>query len=450
MTGPLDQLAQLWHTPDPFDYDVTHIHALQIAAADQYLARRREKIRVLDRRATDAAVTSIDRLEDVIPLLFSHTTYKSYPDSFLRDGRWDRLTAWLSTLSTGRIDGVDFEGVADIDDWLSRLEGAGHHVVATSGTSGRTSFLSTTSDDHDALEAGFHRGAVGVAGADDTFERTGFLAMPRGTTSVAQIAVARMAQRFVRAGEVHYLTDEPIRIAQIARMGQLRVAIAEGTASPGDIAAAEQTGKEQAARGRHALDGFVERILDRHTDPLFVGGTYGVIWMIVEAARARGLKDGAFHPDTVLFAGGGLKGVRAPGDFLEQIRAFFGVGVAQFEAYGMSELNAPFARCSAGRYHAPPTTLFLVLDKAGEELVAVSEDAAQGRLAAVDLTVSGRWGGVISGDRVSMCFAPCPCGRRSPAITEITRYTDLPEGDDKLSCAGTVDAYVRGSIESWV
>jgi hypothetical protein len=450
MTGPLDELAQLWHTPDPFDYGVKQVHTLQIAAADQYLARRREKIRVLDRRATDAAVTSINRLEDVIPLLFSHTTYKSYPDSFLRDGRWDRLTAWLSTLSTGRIDGIDFEGVVDIDDWLRRLAGADHHVVATSGTSGRTSFLNTTSDDHDALEAGFHRGAVAVAGADDTIERTGFLAMPRGTTSVAQIAVARMAQRFVRAGEVHYLTDEPIRIAQIARMGQLRVAIAEGTALPAEIAAAEQTGKEQAVRGRQALDGFVGRILDRHTDPLFIGGTYGLIWMIVEAARERGLKDGAFHPDTVLFAGGGLKGVRAPDDFLEQIRAFFGLGVAQFEAYGMSELNAPFARCSVARYHAPPTTLFLVLDKAGEELAAVSEDAVQGRLAAVDLTVSGRWGGVISGDRVSMSIAPCPCGRRSPAITEIARYTDLPEGDDKLSCAGTVDAYVRGSIESWV
>ncbi len=450
MTGPLDQLTQLWSASDPFDYDFEHVRTLRLAAADRHLARRRETIRVLDRRATDAGVTSIDRLENAIPLLFSHTTYKSYPDSFLRDHRWDRLAAWLGALSTDRIDGVDLDGVIDIDDWLSRLYAAGHHVVATSGTSGRTSFLNTTRDDHDALEMGFYRGAVAVAGADDTVERTGFLAIPRGTTSVAQIAVARMAKRFVRAGEVYYLTDEPIRVAQIARMGQLRVAIADGTASPGEIAAAEQEGKQQAARGRQALDRFVERILDHHTEPLFIGGTYGLIWMLVESARARGLKAGAFHPDTVLFAGGGLKGVRAPDDFLDQIRAFFGPGVAQFEAYGMSELNAPFARCSAANYHAPPTTLFLVLDKAGEELAAVSEDAAQGRLAAVDLTVSGRWGGVISGDRVSMCFAPCPCGRRSPAITEITRYTDLPEGDDKLSCAGTVDAYVRGSIESWV
>ncbi len=449
MTRPLDQLAHQWTAHDPYDYEIDQIRTRQLAAANDLLVRRREVIRVLDRRATDAGVGSIGRLEDAIPLLFSHTTYKSYPDSFVRKGRWDRLTAWLGTLSTATVDDVDLDDVADIDDWVARLHVAGHHVVTTSGTSGRTSFLNTTCDDHTALETGFYRGAVGVAGADDSVQRTGFLAMPRGTTSVAQIAVTRMARRFVRAGEVHYLTDEPIRAARIARMGQLRAAIADGSALPGEIAAAELAGREQAVRGRQALDTFVDRILDRHTEPLFIGGTYGLIWTLVEVARARGLDDGAFHPNTVLFAGGGLKGVRAPADFLDQMRAFFGPGIAQFEAYGMSELNAPFARCSAARYHVPPTTLLLVLDKAGEELAVASDGAVQGRLAAVDLTVSGRWGGVISGDRVSVSFAPCPCGRRSPGITDIARYTDLPEGDDKLSCAGTVDAYVRGSMESW-
>jgi hypothetical protein len=56
---------------------------------------------------------------------------------------------------------------------------------------------------------------------------------------------------------------------------------------------------------------------------------------------------------------------------------------------------------------------------------------------------------VISGDRVTVDHRHCACGRRSPAIVEIARYSDLPEGDDKLSCAGTVDSYVRGSMEAW-
>jgi hypothetical protein len=29
---------------------------------------------------------------------------------------------------------------------------------------------------------------------------------------------------------------------------------------------------------------------------------------------------------------------------------------------------------------------------------------------------------------------------------EVARYRDLPEGDDKLSCAGQVDTYIRGFV----
>ena len=34
-----------------------------------------------------------------MPLLFSHTVYKSYPQSFVTKGRWDRLLAWYDSLA---------------------------------------------------------------------------------------------------------------------------------------------------------------------------------------------------------------------------------------------------------------------------------------------------------------------------------------------------------------
>ena len=50
---------------------------------------------------------------------------------------------------------------------------------------------------------------------------------------------------------------------------------------------------------------------------------------------------------------------------------------------------------------------------------------------------------VISGDRVDVDFAKCACGHHGPTIgPDIVRYADL--GGDKISCAGTIDAYVRG------
>jgi hypothetical protein len=85
-----------------------------------------------------------------------------------------------------------------------------------------------------------------------------------------------------------------------------------------------------------------------------------------------------------------------------------------------------------------------VLDKDGEALLPHSEGEIEGRAAFFDLALDGRWNGVITGDRISLDFDPCACGARSPSVRDnIVRYADL-EGDDKIGCAGTVDAYVRG------
>ena len=52
---------------------------------------------------------------------------------------------------------------------------------------------------------------------------------------------------------------------------------------------------------------------------------------------------------------------------------------------------------------------------------------------------------VITGDRIALDHAPCACGNAGPSIRDdIARFADLVTGDDKIGCAGTVDAYVRG------
>ncbi|MHB8696285.1 MAG: hypothetical protein ACYDHH_34155, partial [Solirubrobacteraceae bacterium] len=61
-----------------------------------------------------------------------------------------------------------------------------------------------------------------------------------------------------------------------------------------------------------------------------------------------------------------------------------------------------------------------------------------------DAAIDGRWGGIISGDKVDADLSHCRCGRRSPTVSTITRYADI--GDDKLTCAGTMSSYVRGVL----
>ncbi|MEO6093804.1 MAG: hypothetical protein ABIP60_12380 [Novosphingobium sp.] len=112
----------------------------------------------------------------------------------------------------------------------------------------------------------------------------------------------------------------------------------------------------------------------------------------------------------------------------------------------MQEINSSFPRCQGGnRYHVPPWVAVLPLDKEGDALVpGFGEGAVEGRAGLFDLSLVARWVGVISGDHIHVDFRACASGAKSPSIRDdIYRYSDI-EGDDKIGCAGTVDAYVPG------
>ena len=95
--------------------------------------------------------------------------------------------------------------------------------------------------------------------------------------------------------------------------------------------------------------------------------------------------------------------------------------------------------------------LGLLLDRAGETLLEPERGGGivEGRFAFLDLLYEGRWGGLISGDKVHVDFAErCACGRWGPSILDdITRFAQ-PGEDDHIGCAGTIDAYVRGAMNS--
>jgi hypothetical protein len=88
----------------------------------------------------------------------------------------------------------------------------------------------------------------------------------------------------------------------------------------------------------------------------------------------------------------------------------------------------------------------LLLDDSGEHLIEQREGCVSGRMALFDVSIDGRWGGIISGDRVVIDYDDSATGRSGPAVLEIERYSELEGGDDKLTCAGTIDSFVRGAI----
>ena len=245
----------------------------------------------------------------------------------------------------------------------------------------------------------------------------------------------------------------PLRMADVNRATAMRKKMADGSAMPGEIAAFEAEAAAKAERGRAEMLELADLILDHRGEPIMLSGMWAQHMMIVKRARERGIGDGRFHPETIVTAGGGVKGIALPADYKEQVDRFYG-SVIRPGAYGMTELAQMMPRCEAGRYHRAPGLIWLVSDERGERLLTPAEDAdanghATGRFAFLDLLYEGRWGGLISGDKVTIDFSErCPCGRHGPTLLDtITRYAQSGP-DDAIGCAGTIDAYIRGAVEA--
>ncbi|WP_197063619.1 hypothetical protein [Novosphingobium malaysiense] len=430
---------------DKFDHTGAEIEPMQIEAANALFLDLRGKIPVLDRRAREAGIERIKRFEDIVPLLFAHTVYKSYPESFIEKGRWHRMLAWLTTLSADDWTHVDVEGVKDADEWLDRLKAAGCTVLATSGSSGKCSFLPASMKDRELKHRHF-RNAVGwpfvKAGNQYDVFWTGPIEGPNSAIEAGQMS----RDHWARAGAFHNLIKEPLRITDVAETAALNRRMREGKASPSEIEAFQQKNAEAGKRISAGIIEFIDTLLEKRHQPVYVNGLWAQHMQIIERARSKGIPDGDFHPDSVINAGGGIKGIALPDDYKEQVAAFYG-DVVRPGAYGMTEMAQVMPRCEAGRYHRPPGLIWLQLDQPGENLINASEGVVEGRFAFLDLIYTGRWGGCITGDKVEIDWGDtCPCGRPGPTILDtIVRYAQAGE-EDHIGCAGTIDGYVKGAM----
>ena len=130
-----------------------------------------------------------------------------------------------------------------------------------------------------------------------------------------------------------------------------------------------------------ALDAFVDKVLAHRHEPIVLTALWAQHMTIIERAYARGIKDGDFHPKSLINAGGGLKGVTLPPDYKERVARFYG-DVVRNNAYGMTELASTMPRCEHMRYHRPPSIIWLLLDQTGERLLGPEDGATASSKAA--------------------------------------------------------------------
>ena len=439
-----DTLMAFTTHENPYEKSAAELLPLQLAAIDERFKDRVDKIKLLQNRAETGGVSAVNSVADVIPLLFAHTAYKSYPEAWLFEGRWDRMARWLDTVSTPRVKPV--EGKVDgLDDWLKHLEDQGLYVSCSSGTTGKCAMMNGAMADLNFSGQDLLR-TLRWAGLDPKHDRR-MIGLGQVAATAKNMATGRpMAEAFSPPGLPPVSPQvPPITIGGITEMVMLRKKIADGTARPSEIEHYEAEAARRAQDLESAAEQAADALIENRHMPLHILGMLGPLHKVAERVRAKGYGGKDFQPNTTFWSGG-LKRAQLPDDYRAFILDTLNISEDRLcQAYGMQELNTLAPRCSAGRYHVAPWVVLLLLDEPGEALIEPEPTGEhEGRAAFFDLSLEGRWGGVISGDKIKVSWARCACGNHSPSINmDIQRYADQA-GGDKITCAGTIDAYVRG------
>lgn len=439
-----------------FDLSHTRVHSLpreeaeavQLAALNLRLEQRRTQIVTLAKLAEAQGITGFAAIEDAAPLLFTHDVYKSYPASLLAKQRFDQLTKWLSRLTPYDLSQVDVLDCHSIDAWLERLRDTTELDVATSsGTSGTMSFVPKSRTDY--------RFSVRMLRMNLT-QRFGEEPDPAAFDEPYQVltpfyrdghsTVARLPHYFFDIfckgdpGLLHTALPYKASADLLWMAARLRAAQAKGDAGKVDVPEsllARRADWEalQAAMPERQM-AFIREMVPELAGQRVMA--LGITAMFFEIAR-NGLEAGAraaFAPGSAVVGGGGAKGMVLPDDAEEIIARFFGVERMR-GSYGMSEQNFFVNDCEHDRYHVPPWVVVLLLD--GETGQPLPRTGVQtGRASFFDISQDGGWGGIVSGDRITVDFTPCPCGRSTLHLDkQIQRFSELQGGDDKITCAAT-------------
>jgi hypothetical protein len=439
----IGSLIALGRSERQFTVTRAELEPLWLAAANDRLQAQRRSIPVLDRVATEAGIDEIKTFDDLVPLLFPHTVYKSYPAALLERGRWDGMTRWLDTVSADHVVADDRIVTAeDQDEWVAALHAAGHPVYATTGTSGKGSFVPATAGDHEFSMEFISQTITWIHGIQPAQDRTVIVLGPKIGPNRFVEYQRTMAEQYGDPARTIFLTDEPMLLMEMTRLARVNKALAAGTARPSDLVQVEEVTNARQRAVTERLDLILEQLLDSSDRPAILSGFWSQQWSLIEFCRARGHQQIPMHPDTVLAAGGGTKRADLPSDFRQQIFDFWGLPTSrEVPGYGMTELSTSMPLLQ-DRFRALPWIITLLLDDDGQVLRTAKSGEVTGRFAFFDCAIEGRWGGLVSGDQVVCDFStPTP----SVVTGSIVRYSDLGVGsDDRLTCAGTIDAFVRG------
>ena len=87
------------------------LEELQRQAIGIRFQQHHRSIEMVRKLADRLGVTELNEFDDVVPLMFSHTAFKSYPSALIDKKRFDLMTRWLDKLTSYDLSNVDARGM---------------------------------------------------------------------------------------------------------------------------------------------------------------------------------------------------------------------------------------------------------------------------------------------------------------------------------------------------
>jgi hypothetical protein len=441
-----------------FDQSITKMHQipraelemLQREAMARRFAAHRESIEMVRNLADRLSIKEVREFDDIVPLFFAHTAFKSYPAALLDKKRFDLMTKWLDKLTSHDLSKVDVAGCESIDEWIERLDAQTPlEVITSSGTTGTISIIPKER-------------AGAVQGMElwkmFLFQRFGKEPTPEeldpqvdviwpnyAKGKLGHLRIADMLKRSFTGGDesrFHALYTEEVSADLIFLASKLRRAASRGELDrvkvDPKLLARKSEFEAMEARRPQEMAAFFERCTQQLAGKrVFMTGAYHLMYELAAEGLKRGVKN-VFARDSAILTGGGLKGFVLPDNYMDVIQEFLGVDRIQ-EGYGMSEISAFHWACDEKRYHVQPWVIPFLLDPDTSRPLP-REGVVTGRAAFYDFLNNSHWGGIISGDEITIDWStPCRCGLASVHIAhDIMRYSEK-QGveDDRISCSAT-------------
>jgi len=441
----------LWAMPQP------EVDAFQLRLLKKRFGDLIDKVVTLGKLASLQKVTAINAVNDVVPLLFQHTAYKSYPMTLLEKGNFKALTQWLQKLTAHDLSQIDASQCKSIDEWLQLLDDETPlSIVHSSGTSGKLSLIPRDKQDLNRFVTCRLRNNEGYG--QEPNRVADYL-----NGSKKHVPIIYPSYRYGRYGGLRnlqlmvekfqsqdcvYTIYSDLMSADVASLaGRVAGAEAKGMLDQLDIPEHLLTKFKQSLErqgDQKALEiAFIERVIKecQGKEVIFMG-VPSILMQVVRMAKERGITK-LFDPKSIIFTGGGSKGIVLPDDWKQQVEDL--VGTKPYTVYGMTECTSQLAECDYGNYHITPLLIPFILDpETGNPLPR--EGKQTGRFAWFDLLAETYWGGFVTGDEITGHWdESCKCGRHGfyvePTIQRYSSKSD--DGNDKINCAGAADAHER-------